>query len=163
MVILLTARYIPGEKNVLADQLIRSDQVFLTEWSLHRRVFEAICREYNCPLFDLFAARADMRLPLFVCPECDPMAWKENGFQFSWDDLSDYAFLLFALPQQILPRLLIFQNLFMNLVASLWPRKEWFADLLSLLVDIPLELPMPWNLLVHPRAEVSQGSGVTKA
>ena len=36
------------------------------------------------------------------------------------------------------------------LVAPLWPRKEWFADLLSLLVDRPVELPQVWNFLVQP-------------
>ena len=33
------------------------------------------------------------------------------------------------------------------------PQKEWFANLLSLLVDITLKLPMPWNLLVLPHIQ----------
>ena len=38
----------------------------------------------------------------------------------------------------------------MVLVALRWPQKEWFACLLSPLVDEPLELPQVWNLLVQP-------------
>ena len=30
------------------------------------------------------------------------------------------------------------------------PQKDWYADLLTLLVTEPLKLPMPWNLLIHP-------------
>ena len=33
---------------------------------------------------------------------------------------------------------------------SLWPQKEWFTDILSLLIDEPLELLQVWNLLVQP-------------
>ena len=36
------------------------------------------------------------------------------------------------------------------LVAPLWPQKEWFIDLLSLLVDEPLKLLLVWKLLVQP-------------
>ena len=38
----------------------------------------------------------------------------------------------------------------MILIAPFWPQKEWFATLLSLLLDVPFELPMPWNFLVQP-------------
>ena len=37
----MLARYMPGKKNVLADQLSRPNHVLLTEWSLLPRVFEA--------------------------------------------------------------------------------------------------------------------------
>ena len=36
----------------------------------------------------------------------------------------------------------------MFLVAPVLPQKEWYAKLHSLLVD-PIELLMPWNLLVQ--------------
>ena len=47
--ITLSARYIPGKKNVLADQLSCPDQVLPTEWSLLPRVFDAICEVFDCP------------------------------------------------------------------------------------------------------------------
>ena len=48
----------------------------------------------------------------------------------------------------------------MILVAPLWPQKEWFIDLLALLVEEPLELPMPWKLLVQPYMRKFMGLGL---
>ena len=73
---------------------------------------------------------------------------------------SAYAFLPFALLKQALSRVLLSTGLSLVLVASLWPQKEWFTDLLSLLVDEPLELLQVWNLLVQPQVrKFHQGLG----
>ena len=50
--IFLTAWYILG-KNIFPYQLIRSDQVLLTEWSLLPRMFDVICKKYRHPLINL--------------------------------------------------------------------------------------------------------------
>ena len=68
----LSARYIPGRMNILADQLSRPDQVLPTEWSLLPRVFEGICSIFGNPHLDLFATRANTKLPLYVSPVPDP-------------------------------------------------------------------------------------------
>ena len=70
----LDSRYIPGNKNILADQLSRPDQVFPTEWSLLPRVFEGICRIFGRPHLDLFATRVNAKLALYVSPIPDPLA-----------------------------------------------------------------------------------------
>ena len=90
-----------------------------TAWCLLPQVFQDICREYGCPLIDLFAPRANVKQPLYVSPIPDPMAWKEGAFQHSWDDLSVYAFPPFALLRQVLLRVLISRNLSAILVALL--------------------------------------------
>ena len=38
-------------------------------------------------------------------------------------------------------------------MAPLWPQKEWFTDLLALLMAEPLELPRVWDLLVQPHVK----------
>ena len=43
-VIYLTARYIPGKKNILSDWLFHVEQVILTEWSLFPWLFSAILK-----------------------------------------------------------------------------------------------------------------------
>ena len=48
---------------------------------------------------------------------------------------------------------LVLTGLSLVLVALCWPQKDWFADLLSLLVDEPLELSQVWNLLVQPHVQ----------
>ena len=53
-----------------------------------------------------------------------------------------------TLIRQVLSIVMLSWNLTMILVAPLWPQEEWFANLLALLVEVPLELPIPWNLLM---------------
>ena len=120
--------------NILADQLSRPDLVLLTEWSL-LWVFTAIYREYGVSFHRSFLTRVNTKLPLYVFPIPDPMAWKEDDFQHSWDDLSVYAFPPFTLLRQILLSVLISWKLSIILVAPLWPQKEWFANIISLLLD----------------------------
>ena len=64
--VLLEPRYVPGKKNVLADQLSQPDQILPTEWSLLPQVFEELCRVFGKPHLNLFAARANAKLPLCV-------------------------------------------------------------------------------------------------
>ena len=70
------------------------------------------------------------------------MNWKEDTFQYSWNDLSICVVLPFALLRQVLLREFISRNLSIILITPLWPQKAWFADLFSLLMDVPFELPM---------------------
>ena len=78
-IVTIIARFIPEKKNVLADQVSRSD--FPTEWSFLPRVIDAICKMFSYPRIDLFAMRADTKLPLYVSP--DLMIWRQDTFQHS--------------------------------------------------------------------------------
>ena len=93
----LEAHYIPGKKNILEDQLSRPDQVLPTEWFLLPHVFNGICRAFGCPHLDLFATWANAKLPLYVLPVPDPLAWKQDALHLPWNYLA-YAFPPFALP-----------------------------------------------------------------
>ena len=130
----LTHGTVYSGKEILADQLRHPDQVLLTKWCLFPQMFNATGKEYIYPPTVLFATRANAKLPLYVSPVLYPISWKEDTFQHSWDDLNIYAsppFTLLGL-RQILSRVLISQNLFMILVAPLWPQKECFASFLLL-------------------------------
>ena len=146
----LKARHIPGRKNILADQLSRPGQVPPTEWSLLPQVFEGIGSVFGCPHLDLFAARANARLPLYVFPVPEPLAWKQDAFHLQWDQSVLVCLPSACAAQRVLSLVLASKGLSLVLVAPLWPQKEWFTDLLSLFAEEPLELPWVWNLVVQP-------------
>ena len=141
------------QKSILVDQLSRPDQVLPTEWSLLPRVFNKICRILSCPHLVLFATWANAKLLLYVSPVLDPQAWKQDALHLQWDHIFAYAFSLFELLRQVISKVMESEGLALVLVAPLWPQKEWFADLLDLLVEEPLELPRMWNFLVQPHVK----------
>ena len=53
--LVLRAEYIRSKDNVAADLLSRVT-IHKREWTLHRRVFTAICKKWGIPEMDLFAA-----------------------------------------------------------------------------------------------------------
>ena len=148
----LEARYIPDKWNILVDQLSRPDQILPTEWSLLPRVFDRICQVFGRPHLNLFATKANNKLALYVSLVLDPLAWEQGTLHLRWNHLDAYTFPLFALLRQVITQVLeseVLEGLWLLLVAPLWPQKEWFVDLLDLLVTEPLELPRVWNLLVQ--------------
>ena len=82
--ITLKARHIPGCLNVMVDLLSRSDQVQLTEWSVHPQVFKQICQKWLTPHVDLFATHLNHKLPLYASPIPDPKAWDRDGAHCLW-------------------------------------------------------------------------------
>ena len=81
----------PGNKNILADQLICPDQALPTEWSLSQAC-NAVCKVCSHPHIVLFATSADTKLPLYVYLVLGPLVRNEDAFQLSWVDLVAYAF-----------------------------------------------------------------------
>ena len=102
--VLLEARYLPGESNVLADVLSRRGQVVGTEWSLHPQVARALLRAWGNPSIDLFATCLNAKLPLYCSLVPDPQAVFEDAFCHPWDDLDLYAFPPFALVGRVIAR-----------------------------------------------------------
>ena len=113
----LQVRYIPGRKNVLANQLSHPDHVLPTEWSLLPLVFKGICNIFSSPHISLFATWANTKLPLYVSPVIDPLAWKQDALHLPCDHLLAYAFPLFALLSQVLSRVPESEGLSLVLVA----------------------------------------------
>ena len=142
----LNARYLPGQSNVLADLLSRRDQVIGTEWSLHPQVARSLLRRWGSPLIDLFALSLNVKLPLYCSLVPDPQAVFEDAFRHPWGNLDVYVFPPFPLVGRVVTRVRETSNLSTTLVAPLWPKKEWFADLLLLLTQSALAL-LWWDRL----------------
>ena len=64
----LQARHIPGRLNVIADKLSDHNQVTLAEWSLHKGIFDLICKSWLTPQIDLFAPATTRNWPC-SCPQ----------------------------------------------------------------------------------------------
>ena len=146
----LEARYLPGQSNVLADLLSRWDQVIGTEWSLHPRVERDLLRHWGSPSIDLIAMNFNAKLPLYCSIVPDPQAVFEDAFRHPWGNLDLYAFPPFPLVGRVVARVRETPNLSITLGAPLWPEKEWFEDLLLLLTQPPVALPLWDQLLRQP-------------
>ena len=119
----ITAKYIPGKKTILTEQLSRLDEIFLMEWSFLPQAFDII-REFGHPLMDLFATRADMKFPIYVSTIPDAMTWKGDAFQHQQNDLSICAFPPYVHLRQVLSKVMLSCSLSLILMAPFWPQRE---------------------------------------
>ena len=145
------AAHIPGKKNCLADKLSRGQKlVRLTEWALKPSIVQHIFQIMGTPNIDLFATRANSQLPVFCSPYPDPLAWTCDALSVNWEGIFAYAFP----PPILIPKVLMKvrqENCLILLVAPLAPHQSWFPQLLELIVDVPLKLPVLHDLLSQNR------------
>ena len=151
--ITLVVKHIPGKLNILADTLSRARKPIITEWTLSHKVFQSICQVWDRPHVDLFATSLNNRLPTFVSPVPDERAFATDAFSISWEGMYAYAFPPFSLVGRVVQKLKDHSCLLV-LIAPLWPGQPWFPDLLSVVVDYPLELPLRADLLAQPVCRV---------
>ena len=95
--ILLSAKYVPGHLNVLADALSRSHMILPSEWTLAHSVLQPVWQTWHRPHVDLFATRFSRRLPIFVSPVPDPEALAVDALSMPWRGTLAYAFPPLAL------------------------------------------------------------------
>ena len=138
----LRARHILGQLNAIADKLSRHNQLIQTEWSLSQRVFNLLCSRWTQPHLDLFDTRFNHKLPKFVSPVPDPVAWAVDTMSLSWENLDVYAFPPASLINQVISNVVDQGCRRMILIALGWPNMSWFWDLVNLSVQIPFRLPL---------------------
>ncbi|KAK7098875.1 hypothetical protein V1264_003095 [Littorina saxatilis] len=151
--ILLSAKYLKGTLNVLADALSRGDKVLHSEWTLSHQALDRLWVQVDKPCIDLFATRFSTRLPLFVSPFPDPLAWAVNALDLDWTNLQAYAFPPFCLLGKVV-RKVDLEKPALVLVAPLWPSQHWYPDLLRLAVRPPIPLGVRRGDLLQPRSGV---------
>ena len=148
----LLARHISGSLNVLADQLSRN-QVDPKEWTLATKVTNELFRQWGTPQLDLFANRWNHRIPSYVSPCPDEDASGVDALSMPWTGLVGYAYPPGVLLPKVLEKMAA-EPCELLLIAPLWPGRNWYPLLLSLLTDPPLMLPLWKTLLVQPRTGI---------
>jgi len=149
----IRAKHIAGKLNVLADSLSRKGQILPTEWSLSPQIFRQICKALGTPHIDLFATSLNTKLPVYVSPYPDPLAWDTDALSMSWEGIWGYAFP----PTPIIPQVLNkvqSECCVILLIAPAFPGAAWFNQLLQLVVDVPRSLPPVRYLLSQPQSGV---------
>ena len=145
----LLPQFIPGRLNVLAGSLSRSSQVLGSEWTLCQEVCQELFHRWPVTI-DLFATSQNRRLPVYFSPMVDLQSVGTDTMIQPWDSLQAYVFPLFSLLRRVLSKVHLSRNLEATLVTPFWPLKPWFPDLLELLVEVPILLPVRRDLLKQP-------------
>jgi len=148
----LLARHIVGALNVLADGLSRNE-VDPKEWTLASKVTDEIFSQWGTPQVDLFANRLNFRLPSYVSPCPDRDAWNIDALSMLWTGLVAYAYPPGILLTKILEKMAV-EPCELILIAPLWPARNWYPQLLSYLMEPPVQLPLWKTLLQQPRSGV---------
>jgi hypothetical protein len=99
---------------------------------------------------DLFATRLNTQLSRFVSWQPDPDAEAIDAFMLDWREHSCYVFPPFSIVNRCLQKLAEDQVAACLLVVLVWPTQPWFAQLLRMLIDIPLLLPFRKDILSMP-------------
>ena len=100
----LSAVYVPGEENQIADKKSRVFQDSL-EGMLHPAVFQALQKEVGCFSIDLFATQVNHQVPAFVSWRPEPGAVATDAFNVKWDFQLAYLFPPFCMIKRCLRKI----------------------------------------------------------
>ena len=140
---------IMGKHNVLADALSRLNQILGSEWTLKQEVFRDLCRRWPVSI-DLFATSQNHRCSIYFSPYHDRNALGTDAFLQNWNGWQVYAFPPWSLIPAVLKKLRSSSGVLLTIIAPYWPRRLWFPDLLDLVIDGPVALPLSRDLLCQP-------------
>ena len=87
-----------------------------------------------------------------VFPVPDSYAVAIDALSLNWDLLHAYAFPLFILIPAVLAKICQSQCRIV-LIATLWPQRQWFSEVLQLLVSAPICLPLFPKLLTQAKGK----------
>ena len=145
----LAPQFILGRHNVMADALSRPNQVLGSEWSLKIEVFQELRKRWPVSI-DLFATSLNHRCSLYFSPFHDRSAVATDALLQDWNGWLAYAFPPWALIPAVLKKLRSSSGVLLTLIAPYWPQRPWFPELLDLVVDGPVTLPLSRDLLRQP-------------
>ncbi|KAL0891810.1 hypothetical protein ABMA27_015076 [Loxostege sticticalis] len=136
--ITLSAFYLPGRYNIIADRLSRGKQP--AEWHLLPQATAEVFQKWGHPEIDLFASQETAVVPNYVSIDCrDRSANYTDAFSRPWKYQLAWVFP----PPNMIPRVLMHLNQAKGtylIVAPEWPQAFWLQDLKSRCLDHPHEI-----------------------
>ena len=145
----LVPQFIMGRHNVLVDALSHPNQILSSEWTLKQSVFQQLRKRWPVTI-DLFATSFNHRCLPYFSPFHDPNSIGTDALLQQWDGWQAYAFPPYALIPAILKKLRSSSGVLLTIIAPYWPQRPWFPELLELVVDGPVALPLDRDLLSQP-------------
>ncbi len=154
----LRAVHIPGELNREADALSRQ-LTFPGEWRLHPETIRLIWSRFGEAQVDLFASHESSHCQLYFSLAEGPLG--TDTLAHSWPRaLCKYVFPPVSLLAQTLCKVREDEEQVL-LVASFWPTRTWFPELILLATAPPWRIPLRKDLLSqglgtiwHPRPDL---------
>ncbi|XP_047539545.1 uncharacterized protein LOC125072953 [Vanessa atalanta] len=144
--ITMTAEYIPGKFNDIADRLSRGKQA--AEWHLLKPALNVIFRRFGVPQIDLFATKETRVVQNYVSNNCqDSSALFCNAFSRPWRFQLAWVFPPPSLIPRVLQHLNTAQGTFL-IVAPMWKRVFWLPDLRRRALCKPLKIQRLSQVLV---------------
>ena len=144
--VVISPQFIMGKHNVLADALSRLNQILGSEWTLKQEVFRDLCRRWPVSI-DLFATSQNHRCFIYFSPYHDRNELGTDALFQNWNGWQAYAFPHWSLISAVLKKLRSSSGVLLTIIAPYWPQRPWFPDLLDLVVDGPVALPLSRDLL----------------
>lgn len=149
----ITASFIPGCDNVLAD---KKSRVFKdnTEWSLNSTAFELIVSNFGTPDVDLFASSLNFKVAKFISWQADPLSFWTDAFTIDWGNLGlCFAFPPFNLVGKVLAKARN-EGAELLLVVPRWETQHWYPLAMELMLSNkfpnPLVLPCAKDTIFLP-------------
>ena len=144
--ITLTARFLAGCRNVVADGLSRLSDKY--EWQLNPRIFSYLDSLWGPHTVDRFATLTNTLVPVYNSLYLDP---KTSGIdalaQLDWASENNYVNPPFRLLSQVLRKIEL-TGAIATVIAPKWVGQPWFALLQSMLIAPPIRIPKsPWTIL----------------
>ncbi|XP_070554658.1 uncharacterized protein [Ptychodera flava] len=150
--IYLTAEYLPGVNNVIADWESRhvTDS---SDWQLDPQIFKLINKQMGNLEVDLFASRINHQLEKYISWRPDPGAMATDALQISWGHMKGYAFPPFTLIARCLSKIRKEQSTIV-MITPTWHTQPWFPLIMEMSIDFPILLPTFKGLLISPLQQV---------
>jgi hypothetical protein len=148
---IITAEYLPGRNNTVADSLSRENPDS-SDWKLEETIFQMIDQSLGPCKIDLFASRTNRQLQTFISWRTDPEAVGSDALTISWKKQLGYAFPPFCLIGRCLEKVRK-EKTNLVIITPAWPTQPWYAQILQLVVETPILLPRDANLLKSPMGQ----------